>query len=241
MKLICFTYAGGTGDFFQILEPELGGEIQLVCPDYAGHGKRRKEPFYRDFDQLADDLYQAVCAETSDGSDYSLLGYSMGSISAAEMLKRIIAKDEIPLPKHIFLFAHEPHTKLELSGYSSGELDDLVKERTIRFGGLPESMINNPVFWRMQLPLFRADYGLIGDYDFNSLNLKTNIPATVFYSETDTPLSEMLAWKNYFIGECEFKCYSGNHFFIREHVGEIASVIRNLKINNSQWKRNYIS
>ena len=43
-QLFCYTCAGGTGAFFDTIEKDLP-EMQLVKPDYPGHGSRRKEPF----------------------------------------------------------------------------------------------------------------------------------------------------------------------------------------------------
>ena len=223
-QLFCYTYAGGTAAFFDPIEKDLPG-LSLVKPDYAGHGARRKEPFYRDYTELADDMF-ARFRESRDGGDYALFGYSMGSITAAELLKRILADPELPAPAHVFLAAHEPHTKAELAGYDPEELDEWVKERTVRFGGIPEKLLENKSFWRMYLPLYRADYSLIGRYRFEDLDLQTAVPATVFYSETDTPRREMEDWRRYFTGACEFAEYSGSHFFIQEHQGEMAEIIR---------------
>ena len=222
-QLFCYTYAGGTAAFFDPIEKDLP-DLSLVKPDYAGHGARRKEPFYRDYTELADDLF-ARFRESRDGGDYALFGYSMGSITVAELLKRILADPELPAPAHVFLAAHEPHTKAELAGYDPAELDEWVKERTVRFGGIPEKLLENKSFWRMYLPLYRADYGLIGKYRFEDLDLKTDVPVTVFYSETDTPRRDMEEWKKYFTGECEFVEFSGNHFFIQEHREEMAGVM----------------
>ena len=78
----------------------------------------------------------------------------------------------------------------------------------------------------MYLPLFRADYTLISAYRFEELTLKTTVPATVFYSETDTPYDEMRLWTKHFAGVCEFIPYDGSHFFIQQHYREMADVIR---------------
>ena len=149
----------------------------------------------------ADDLYARLLADGTGGA-YGLLGYSMGTIAMAEILKRILDDPEIPDPVHVFLAAHEPHTKAELAGYKPDELNEWVKERTIRFGGIPEKLLKNEPFWRMYLPLYRADYTLIGKYRFEDLQFRTRIPATVFYSETDTPRKDMEGWSRFFIGLC---------------------------------------
>lgn len=218
-QLFCFTHAGGTKDFFEVIENDLSG-IDVVKVEYAGHGERRKEPFYQNYDELADDVFQTVKAKLK--GKYALFGYSMGSITLVEVLKRIVDSG-LPLPEHVFIAAHEPHTKSELLGFAEDELDLWVKNRTIKFGAVPEKLIHNNVFWRTYLPVYRADYSIIGKYDFSSLDLKLDIPATIFYSETDTPLIEMKKWERYF--PCEYYSFEGTHFFIQQHYKEMAEII----------------
>lgn len=222
-QIFCYTYAGGNASFFEMIEKDLPA-FELVKPDYAGHGTRRKEPFYRDFTGLADDLFARFRAEYA-GGEYALFGYSMGAITAAEILKRILEDPELPKPVRVFLAAHEPHTKAELAGYAPEEIDEWVKERTIRFGGIPEKLLENKSFWRMYLPLYRADYGLIWKYRFEDLHFRTEIPATVFYSDTDTPRKDMEEWRRFFTGECEYAEFPGQHFFIQEHHEEMARIM----------------
>lgn len=222
-QLFCFSYAGGNASFFDVIEKDLL-EFDLIKPEYAGHGTRHKEPFYNEFNELADDIFSIVKSELSE-SEYAFFGYSMGVITIVEVLKRIIETLGMRKPSRVFLAAHEPHSKAELTGYSDIQLDEWVKERTIQFGGIPEKLVNNNSFWRMYLPIYRADYSLIRKYKFEHLNLYTDIPATIFYSETDTPRSEMELWKKYFVGKCDFHQYNGSHFFIQEYHEEMAEVI----------------
>ena len=99
-------------------------------------------------------MYRLIKESLNSEEEYALIGYSMGSISLVEILNLIIDKNEIRLPKCVFLAAHEPVQKCELIGYDSTELDELVKERTIRFGAVPEKLIDNRSFWRVYLRLF---------------------------------------------------------------------------------------
>lgn len=221
-QLFCFTYAGGNKSFFDVIEKDLDG-IDVVKLEYAGHGARHKEPFYNNFDELADDMFHEVKARAS--GEYALFGYSMGSISAVEVLKRIIGSG-MPEPSHIFLSAHEPHTKSELLGFTPNELDEWVKQRTLQFGDVPERLVNSKVFWRLYLPVYRADYLIIGKYKFEKLDLSTAIPAAIFYSETDTPIQDMKKWENYFKGSVAYCPYEGNHFFIKQHHKEMAQEIK---------------
>lgn len=228
-QLFCFTYAGGNKTFFNDIEKDLNG-IDVVKLEYAGHGERRKEDFYKSFYSLADDMFQAV-KDRAVGS-YALFGYSMGSIAAVEVLRRIIAVqskcvNNIQLPSHIFLAAHEPHTKSELLGFTSDEIDEWIMKKILEFGDVPQKLVNNSVFWKIYLPLYRADYMLIGKYDFEKLSgFRTEIPTTVFYSETDTPLRNMREWGKYFKGAVEYEEYAGKHFFIKEYHKPMAELIK---------------
>lgn len=223
-QIFCYTFAGGNAAFFEEIEGDLP-EYEFVKNEYAGHGTRHKEDYYMSYDELADDMYDLL-NKGYKGGDYALFGYSMGSITLVEVLKRIIADPSLPNPKEIFLAAHEPQTKYELVGFTADELDEWVKQRTLKFGGVPEKSLNNRAFWRMYLPIYRNDYSLIGKYKFEDLELSTGIPATIFYSETDTPFSDMEQWKKHFIGDCHFHCFEGTHFFIQEHHKEMAEIIR---------------
>ena len=224
-QLFCFTYAGGTASFFDIIEKELDG-IEVVKLEYSGHGTRHREPLFYSFEDLSEDIYNRLKKQYK-GGPYALFGYSMGTITLVEILKRILNDPEIGLPGRVFLAAHEPHSKTELSDFSPDILsDEWVKERTIAFGAVPEQLVNNNSFWRFYLPLYRADYCMIGNYKFEKLELKTTVPATIFYSETDTPRKEMELWQNFFAGECEFRCFEGKHFFIQQHHKEMADIIQ---------------
>ncbi|MCD7789897.1 MAG: thioesterase domain-containing protein [Bacteroides thetaiotaomicron] len=195
-------------------------------------GTRYREAFYDDIDELADNMFSQL-KQYMIFDRYALFGYSMDSISLVEVLKRIIAT-ELPLSSHVFLAAHEPSaTKSELRGFISGELDEWVKEQTIRFGAVPDRLLNNKAFWRIYLPIYRADYSIIGKYDFKKLDLNSDISATVFFSETDTPLEEMKLWEIYFKGSCEFCKFEGTHFFIWEHHAKTAEIIKGKMVINT--------
>lgn len=226
MQLVCFPFAGGTSSFFDQLDLYLAGKVTLCKMEYAGHGIRHREPLYATFAELAEDLYQKLSSSLMDDGRYALFGYSMGCISVLEVLRRVVERGELPFPVHVFLAAHEPQTKRELLNFTPTEQDEWIRQRTIDFGGIPEKLQQNKSFWRIYLPIYRADYLLIGNYDFTHIDFTCRIPTTVFYSQTDTCLADMIKWKRFFTGPCDFCCYEGQHFFIRQHAEEMADVIK---------------
>lgn len=66
---------------------------------------------------------------------------------------------------------------------------------------------------------------LIIHYDFSRLEFKTDIPTTVFYSATDIPREDMDKWHNIFTGRFDMVEYDGDHFFITDHMQEMADII----------------
>lgn len=224
IDLYCFTHAGGAATFFNVLDKHLVENIELQKLEYSGHGLRRKEPFYQNFTELANDMFEMICNRENRERPYALMGYSMGCISLVETLK-LICQKQLLLPSHVFLAAHEPKTKLELLNYSEDEKDEIIRHRTLAFGGIPGQIQNNDIFWRMYMPIYRADYKLISEYDFEDMGCYRNIPTTIFYSEEDTPLKNMLDWQSVFPDKNEFLRYTGSHFFIQQYYKEIATVV----------------
>ena len=225
--LFCFPYAGGTSDFYNDIEEACGDRVEFVKLDYAGHGKRMKEKLCQSIGELTEDLLPQVKKrlKANPGMSYAMMGYSMGSIVMFDMLIRIAAISDCRLPWGVFISAHEPQPIESLKHIPEENTDDWVKERTIEFGGIDKRLLNNSSFWRIYLPIFKADYKMIADYRFADISFTTNVPATVFYSEEDTPLREMQEWKRYFVGDCDFVSYNGSHFFIENNYQDMADII----------------
>lgn len=225
--LFCFTFAGGTIEFYNKLESVLPSNISMIKLEYAGHGSRSRQKLCENFYEVVEDLFpqiQEKILENPD-ADYGLMGYSMGSITAFVILQEII-KNRLKEPKHIFLAAHEPMTKKEILNIPKSKIDEYVKQRTVQFGGVPENLISNNIFWRVYLPVYKADYLMIAKYDFNNVDFTCDVSATVFYSEKDTKYECMKMWSRYFTKYCSYVEYTGSHFFINEYYQNIADIIQ---------------
>lgn len=224
MQLFCFTYAGGTTAFFNQLEEAVGKDIEFIKLEYPGHGTRIKERLCENFRDVVTDLYPFM-KEKYNGGEYGLLGYSMGSFSAIEMYRYLSEIGELSLPKHIFIAAHTPNVMINFDKIGEKDIDEFVKKRTVDFGAVPKQLINNNSFWRMYLPIYKADYLMISRYSLDKYNFKSNIPLTVFYSEKDTPLNSIKEWDKYFENPVEYIQYDGPHFFIKDYYLDMAKVI----------------
>lgn len=223
MKIFCLSYAGGTASFYDEMGARLCDEnVKIVAIDYAGHGNRRKEKGYKSFEELSEDIIHIIDNSLLGDEEYALLGYSMGALAVADIVKHMTQKEYKNLPKVVFSFAHEPKVRVSMMGIC----DEEIKRRTINFGGIPEKLVENDAFWRVYLPIYKMDYEIIEQYSFKEYPDGVTIPLHVFYSSSDTLYEDMLEWNMYFKGNNSFHRFEGNHFFLYENLEDIVKIIR---------------
>lgn len=224
-KLFCFSIAGGSSELFHCIEPYLSREIRMIKLEYAGHGIRMREPFYTDVDALVEDMYSMIRDDLKDTDEYMLFGYSMGCIALSATLAEIISREELPIPRHVFLAAHIPGVSGKVLSDEELENDDAMKSVLIQFGGIPQDIASSAIFWKLYMPIYKADYRLMRSYSFDKLRLKTDISTDVFLCEDDTSYDEMQKWKKFYVGELAFHSFIGGHFFVKSHAERIAEII----------------
>ena len=154
-RIICFTHAGGYARFFNDLERDLPN-IGFIKLEYPGHGKRGKEDLLTDISLIVDDMYKAFL-NCYTGESYSMLGYSMGGIIVAELLKVIIADKVVKAPHDVFICSCNPHDRKDISSLSPVEFDAWIKDRIEYYNEVPDDKSIADLFWKMYMPLYRSD------------------------------------------------------------------------------------
>lgn len=223
MKLICLNYAGGNLAVFDGIKKHLSHDVELIALDYAGHGSRMKEDFYDSFQAMVEDM-AVVINDNIDEEPYALLGYSMGSVVAYEVVAQKLLKYN---PIYMFLASHEaPCEKWDDRLYS--DMDDLEFAHYIEaFGGFAkfeDKMLGQKFFMKMIFNPIRADYRLLADYSWKSKD-NIDIPVSIYYSDKDVPTSHIKKWQKVFDTPIEFVEMGDNHFFIRDYAKELADMI----------------
>ena len=88
LQLFILPYAGGSIAAFKRLTDLIDERIEVITVEYAGRGTRAKEPLAESVQSLLDDAI-AYCQERrKQGLPYAVMGYSMGSVLAYEMIAR---------------------------------------------------------------------------------------------------------------------------------------------------------
>lgn len=223
VQLFCITYAGGTSADFESLRQSLTQHIDVQPLEYAGHGMRRKEPFYITFEAMVTDMLSQVRLKRNKEIPYAFLGYSLGTLVVYEVLKHYLQEDD--KLQYIFMAAH---TSPEYRGesYDYWKLDDnAFIEKISQYGGINEKLLTDSRFFEVYLTPIREDYRLLGQYECKSTEYILPVPATVLYCEKDISYKKMQGWKKFFQGDCRFIQLGENHFFLKTHSEEMAGYI----------------
>lgn len=158
LQLFILPYAGGSIAAFKRLTDLIDERIEVITVEYAGRGTRAKEPLAESVQSLLDDAI-AYCQERrKQGLPYAVMGYSMGSVLAYEMIARQEIFGQL---RHFFISAEvSPKDRwLELRKVED-PTEERILERARRLGGLEERMLKNKRFFDIYIKPMLSDYRL---------------------------------------------------------------------------------
>ncbi|MEK7017057.1 thioesterase II family protein [Bacillus sp. FSL R9-9410] len=90
IKLFCLPYAGGSASMYYQLKGYMHKIVDVIPIEYSGHGERISENYYASFKNMVDDIASKII-DYLDDDQFSILGYSMGSLVAFEVYYEILA------------------------------------------------------------------------------------------------------------------------------------------------------
>lgn len=223
LQLFILPYAGGSIASFRRLSNLLCESVDVITVEYPGRGERSKEKPVSGFWNMYEDALCYVLERRNERIPFCLMGYSMGSILAYEML----ARNRIPgCLKHLFIAAEvSPRGRaLELRQADHPTEEELIG-RAKQLGGLDERMLMNPRFREIYLKPMLADYRNFFEYRFTEVSGRIMTDATFFYCEKDTAYHDVKEWEELIDGQYDYHELGDNHFFINQHVTEIAEIM----------------
>lgn len=223
MQLFIFPYAGGSVAAFKRLTDLIDERIETVTVEYTGRGSRSKIPLADSLDALLSDAIGYCQERRKQNLPYAVMGYSMGSVLAYEMLVRKSLPGEL---RHLFISAEvSPKDRsLELRKVDN-PTEERILERARKLGGLDERMLKNRRFADIYIRPMVSDYRLFFDYRFGGYEEKIRTDTTFFYCEKDTALEDIKKWTELIDGKFDYHELGQNHFFINQYSGEMAKII----------------
>lgn len=223
MQLFILPYAGGRIAAFKRLTDLLDNRIDVITVEYAGRGTRAKEKLASSIWELLDDAIKYCSDRRNPNIPYSVMGYSMGSVLAYEMVARKVLNGDL---RHLFISVEvfPKDRSLELRKVEN-PIEERILERARKLGGLDERMLKNKRFADIYLKPMLSDYRLFFEYRFDGHNEKIGVDTTFFYCEKDTAYVDIETWNELIDGQFDFHELGENHFFINQHYEEMAKVI----------------
>ena len=212
LRLFCLPHAGSGSAAFYRWKRELPATID-VCPVLLpGREGRLRENSMIDAVALA----REIVAATNPYLDmpFAIFGHSMGALLAYEWTVQL-AKAKLPEPVCLFVSGREgAHLPLPYPEIHRLGDKELVAELQRRYGGTPDSLLDDAELREVFLPILRADLNLVETYRHGPETvLQCQIMA--FAGKDDKSVSDagLEAWGTLTRGTFSSCRFTGDHFY----------------------------
>ncbi|MER9237191.1 alpha/beta fold hydrolase [Mesorhizobium sp. M0622] len=223
-RLICFPHGGGSVQSFRNWPDYLPDDVELICLDLPGRGKRSAEAAIRSMDVLVPMVIEALQAYSD--RPFVFFGHSAGALVSYE-IARSLEKAGRPSPFHIVVSAHPsadvPAEEPPLYRYADDKLADVV--RTL--GMVPKkALANEKLLLDFILPPLRADFELIETYDRNlAMPLKAAITAMGGVKDETVNANDLDKWRRLTTSRFARIMFEGDHFYTHFMTEEVVSSV----------------
>lgn len=220
-RLICFPHGGGSVQSFRNWPDYLPDDVELICLDLPGRGKRSAEATIRSMDVLVPMVIEALQAYSD--RPFVFFGHSAGALVAYE-IARALEEAGRPSPFHVVVSAHPsadlPPDEPPMYRYSDDKLADVI--RTL--GMVPKkALANEKLLLDFILPPLRADFELIETYDRNlATPLKAAITAMGGVKD-EINASDLDEWRRLTTSRFALIMFDSDHFFTHSMTEEVVS------------------
>lgn len=233
IKLFCIPYAGGMSTAYVRYKKYLHPSIELQGIELAGRGKRCEQSFYKSIDDAAEDVYELIKYDI-DKYECAFWGHSMGCLILFELAHKLSDKNYNIM--HLFFSGRQaPHLK-NRDRTIHKLTDEEFKEEIIKYDGTPKEIFEQKELSDIFMPIFRADFGIAENYNYIDKMKRLNSEFTVLYGKYDNmSKGEVNSWALHTSKSCRVHEFEGGHFFIFEHVKEVADIMNKVLVGENNF------
>ncbi|MFI1968795.1 thioesterase II family protein [Streptomyces cinnamoneus] len=225
-RLVCFPHAGGAASYYVPYARALSPEVDVLAVQYPGRQNRYSEAHIEDIGTLADEI--AAALEPWLDLPTALFGHSMGAVLAFEVTRRLERRGDFDAARLFVSGCPAPSRRREETFRKlDGDLDDNGVIAELRaLSGTNAAVFENEELLRLTLPTIRSDYTAVRNYRAEP-GAAVRAPVTVLAGDSDhrTTPDELQAWQTHTTATCDVHTFTGGHFFINDHAGEIVGLI----------------
>lgn len=230
VKLFCFPYSGGGAQVFMPFSRVFSSGIDIYALEMPGRGRRFRDPYFDTLPQLVEEAVEAMLPLITS-NEFIFFGHSLGGIVAFETARHLRRMNH-PIPIHLYASgARAP--QVARRGNPISDLPDPVFVEKLRdIGGTLDEVLENEEMRDIFIPILKSDFRLLEKYEYE-FEEPLKCPITVFGGTHDryVRVLELELWKDQTSVMYASHMFEGGHFFIHDHLQEIAHVItRNLSM-----------
>lgn len=222
ITLFALPYAGGTANVYRRFAPHLSPSVELVPIDIPGHGQRIASPPLKQMEELVAFIIERI--EEHHPGIYALFGHSFGA-HLAFLVAREMRNTGRALPAHLILSGKAgPDIPFRHKGIHKLPGKEFL-EILHGYGGIPDQFFDESELIELFLPVLKADFEAMSSYRFDE-EQPLPVPITVFHGEKDLyPSEDYQSWAEETSESFRILTFSGNHFFLFDHLAEIGNVV----------------
>lgn len=224
IRLFCFPYAGAGASIFRNWSKHLNEDIEVNAIQLPGRESRFKENRYVCLQPLVEDLLDILVPYLD--KPYVFFGHSMGAI-VAYYLSISLARQGNSTPDCLFVSGRRaPCYPPDIFAHQLPD-SDLIEEMR-RFSGTSEAVLANPSLVEIFLPILRDDLMIDETYQESNNTFQLECPIVAFGGLEDpkVTLPQLNAWQNLAARSFAHHLFTGGHFFLKEHEGQLVSIVQ---------------
>lgn len=214
--IFAFPFAGGTAEaIYTKWQQHLGEDISLYPMELPGHGRLIKHDFIDTMEASATFFINQMKPHLHTHRQYSLLGHSMGSTIAYEVLRQLQLQG-LPEPKCLFVSGRNaPQHRYDYQDLHPMTDVEFVAELR-KVDGVSEELFANDVLLKLFLPILRNDYKITELYKYKPLIKAVDTQIIGFFSTKDSIVNKngFARWQELSAKPMMTHHFEGHHFFI---------------------------
>ncbi len=222
-RLFCFPHAGGGTSAYRQWQGHVSPGVEILAVALPGRESRIGEP---PIDAM-NVLVQRLCAALIPYLDrpFAFFGHSMGALLAYEVM-RSVHRLRGRWAKGLFVSAKGAPQLIRMREPRHLMADARLREEVLKYGGVPEEVLGCEDLMELLVTTLRADLRAVETYK-HSHQAPLEVATMAFAGQNDVEVrpESVRAWAAVCPRSFECKSFVGGHFFVREHVADVLSLI----------------
>ncbi|MBL1229275.1 hypothetical protein IW492_08525 [Enterococcus sp. BWB1-3] len=223
IQLVMFPYAGSIVNPYKEWLSLEDQQFKIIQIEYDGRGKRSAYSRPVTWRKLIENTLGQVMEHVDFTKEYILFGHSMGARVAADIYNKL-TEMSVQQPRCLIFSGTEAFRAKSYESILSAPVKKF-NQFFFKMGGIPAEVIQEVELLELVTDYLREDLKLLNQFTFRWKKSTVTCPVLIF-NGVNEDRSELRDWVDLLGPKCEQTIFEGDHFFIRNNVQEILTVIK---------------